>query len=138
MENNNGNLGHWASIVSYRECHKNHAISQPGGRCRHLYDGHLEFMNIVEENNGGNPVAALLCASRWCHQNFHRRKDAVWRRSRNGPHPRGDGGATSLLQLPILALSTPPQRSGGGGDGGENPNEDEYLGDGEVEEERSR
>ncbi|KAL7227912.1 hypothetical protein ACSBR1_022734 [Camellia fascicularis] len=45
--------------------------------------------------------------------------------------------ATPLLQLPILALPhSGPTDPAGGGDGGKNPNEDEYLGDGEVEEER--
>ncbi|XP_028065931.1 zinc-finger homeodomain protein 9-like [Camellia sinensis] len=53
-------------------------------------------------------------------------------------HILGEMAATTpLLQLPILALShSAPADPAGGGDGSENPNEDEYLGDGEVEEER--
>ncbi|KAJ9166504.1 hypothetical protein P3X46_021250 [Hevea brasiliensis] len=54
------------SLIRYRECLKNHAVSIGG----HAVDGCGEFMAAGEEGT----LDALKCAACNCHRNFHRKE----------------------------------------------------------------
>lgn len=54
------------SVIRYRECLKNHAVSIGG----HAVDGCCEFMAAGEEGT----LDALKCAACNCHRNFHRKE----------------------------------------------------------------
>ncbi|CAJ1971709.1 unnamed protein product [Sphenostylis stenocarpa] len=55
-----------ASVVRYRECQKNHAVSFGG----HAVDGCCEFMPAGEDGT----LEAVICAACNCHRNFHRKE----------------------------------------------------------------
>ncbi|XP_027361816.1 zinc-finger homeodomain protein 10-like [Abrus precatorius] len=57
-----------STVVSYKECLKNHAASLGG----HALDGCGEFMPSSSSSNPAEP-RSLTCAACGCHRNFHRR-----------------------------------------------------------------
>ncbi|GAA0169434.1 hypothetical protein Leryth_018245 [Lithospermum erythrorhizon] len=64
----NGDHHHYAVVVTYKECLKNHAAAMGGL----AVDGCGEFMPSTNNNNI-NPID-LKCAACGCHRNFHRRE----------------------------------------------------------------
>ncbi|RAL46836.1 hypothetical protein DM860_005115 [Cuscuta australis] len=63
-----GDGAHYAVVVHYRECLKNHAAALGG----HAVDGCGEFMTSPAANPA-DPTS-LKCAACGCHRNFHRRE----------------------------------------------------------------
>ncbi|XP_068314018.1 zinc-finger homeodomain protein 2-like [Pyrus communis] len=73
-----------ATMVRYRECLKNHAVSIGG----HALDGCGEFLSAGDEGT----IDALKCAACNCHRNFHRKESE----GELIHHHQGAGGSHQL------------------------------------------
>ncbi|GFY94711.1 homeobox protein 22 [Actinidia rufa] len=110
---NNDNARRCATIVSYRECHRNFASR----RGHYVGDACAEFVVAGDD---------LLCASCGCHRNYHRKEEVVVEVEPGIDQVlRQMAVAAPLPQLPILTahIPLPP------------PPEDDIPGDGEIEQE---
>ncbi|RDX65125.1 Zinc-finger homeodomain protein 11, partial [Mucuna pruriens] len=107
-----------STVVSYKECLKNHAASIGG----HALDGCGEFM--PSSSSSPTEPRSLTCAACGCHRNFHRRDTQEYRSNPrpnfisfyHSPPPchRGPGPCNSPSSGPSLSPSpsqSPPPRS---------------------------
>uniref|UniRef100_A0A6M2ETY4 ZF-HD dimerization-type domain-containing protein n=1 Tax=Populus davidiana TaxID=266767 RepID=A0A6M2ETY4_9ROSI len=90
-------------VVSYKECHKNHAAGIGGL----ALDGCGEFM--PKSTATPQDPASFKCAACGCHRNFHRRE------------PSGPTTITHMLSPPGLNWTTSPSQSPGSTSSGPSP-----------------
>ncbi|PQP91833.1 zinc-finger homeodomain protein 2 [Prunus yedoensis var. nudiflora] len=105
------------TMVRYRECLKNHAVSIGG----HAVDGCCEFMAAGDEGT----MDALICAACNCHRNFHRKEPEGelihhHQGGTTGPYHQSasGGGGGSHSREDGEDVSNPSSSGGGGGGGG--------------------
>ncbi|GAB2248371.1 hypothetical protein Droror1_Dr00008253 [Drosera rotundifolia] len=90
-----------SSIVTYKECMRNHAASIGG----HALDGCCEFM--PSPTSHPSVPTSLRCAACGCHRNFHRRDP-------DDPLPiQHHPISSSAPPLPLIPRLPPPQRKDG-------------------------
>ncbi|XP_007222197.1 zinc-finger homeodomain protein 2 [Prunus persica] len=99
------------TMVRYRECLKNHAVSIGG----HAVDGCCEFLAAGDEGT----MDALICAACNCHRNFHRKEPEGelihhHQGGTTGPYHQSGGSHHHLLQHQFSSAfyRPPPPPSG--------------------------